>query len=107
MMKSLARAKFVAPILSELSTMNARSTGAHLHSADMQNTHINKIPKDHDSHGVWEIVIMKTSVFSAGLLQTHHNKLKREGKKSTNQCKSINNAEEKVHTSGLANQGLS
>ena len=32
-MKSLARAKFVEPILSELSTMKARSKGAHLHSA--------------------------------------------------------------------------
>lgn len=34
MIKSLARAKFVAPILSELSTMNARSRGAHLVSGD-------------------------------------------------------------------------
>lgn len=39
MIKSLARAKFVAPILSELSTMNARSRGAHLHSAHAHKTH--------------------------------------------------------------------
>lgn len=39
MIKSLARAKFVAPILSELSTMNARSRGAHLHSAHTHKTH--------------------------------------------------------------------
>lgn len=39
MMKSLARAKFVAPILSELSTIKARSTGAHLHSADTKYPH--------------------------------------------------------------------
>lgn len=32
MIKSLARAKFEAPILSELSTMKARSKGSHLHS---------------------------------------------------------------------------
>lgn len=42
MIKSLARAKFVEPILSELSTMNARSSGAHLHSGD---THMNNFIK--------------------------------------------------------------
>lgn len=43
MIKSLESLKFVSPILSELSTMNARSTGAHLHSED---AHINKFTKD-------------------------------------------------------------
>lgn len=37
MIKSLARAKLVVPILSELSTMKARSRGAHLHSAHTEN----------------------------------------------------------------------
>lgn len=72
MIKSLARAKFVEPILSELSTMNARSTGAHLHSWDTQNTHINPIPKARDSHRTWEY---DDNDCVLDLVQTYHNKL--------------------------------
>lgn len=60
MIKSLARAKFGAPILSELSTMNARSRGAHLHSEDAGNMHIKTFTRDHANHGVFEITTTMT-----------------------------------------------
>lgn len=53
MIKSLARAKLVEPMLSELSTMKARSRVAHLHSSHTENkSQHQQCPKGTDELGV-------------------------------------------------------
>lgn len=63
-MKSLAVAKFVAPILSELSTMKAKSTGAHLHSKSQTYKTGERHPQRSSQRKKWL------------LLQTYHNMLR-------------------------------
>lgn len=86
MMKSLAIAKLLAPILSELSTIKVMSRGPHLHSEQTQRRILFPLfLSSSPSPNQTELESFPLAHFKAKEEKsTHHNKLKKEKKKREN-----------------------